>query len=256
MVLNFFMKNIKMIKRKYFAAFALTALAVASSQAANINVTVLNLTGGTYFTPLFAAAHPPSVKLFTLGAPASPEMRSICEVGIFDPMATLVKAAGAQTAENFNTGPLLPATLSKSFDMVTTAANTQLSFATMLIPTNDGFTALDSWTIPSAPGTYTMFLNAYDCGTEANNELINLTMGTVVNVPGIPADPGGKGGKGTGGTGVVPSTPNDQEPNVIHIHPGIVGSINPKGPGPHASELDFRVHRWLNPVARVTVIVK
>ena len=36
----------------------------------------------------------------------------------------------------------------------------------MLIPTNDAFVGMDSIEIPTEPGTYTYYLNAYDAGTD------------------------------------------------------------------------------------------
>ena len=64
---------------------------------------------------------------------------------------------------------------------------------------------------------------------------------------------------GTGGTGVaiqvqggtLTDNANDREGSV-HVHRGIVGDTNPNG---GISDLDSSVHRWLNPVARLTVIV-
>ena len=40
---------------------------------------------------------------------------------------------------------------------------------------------------------------------------------------------------------------------MIHIHRGILGDTNTSG---GVSDLDSRVHRWLNPVARITVTVE
>ena len=51
------------------------------------------------------------------------------------------------------------------------------------------------------------------------------------------------------GTGIMDSSNNEK----VHIHPGVLGDTDMNG---GASDLDSRVHRWLNPVARVTVIVK
>lgn len=62
----------------------------------------------------------------------------------------------------------------------------------------------------------------------------------------IPANPGGNGG--TNGTGVAITEPTQ----VVHIHRGNLGDTNPTG-GP--SDLDSRLHRWLDPVAKVQVTV-
>lgn len=114
----------------------------------------------------------------------------------------------------------------------------------MLLPTNDGFVGLDGQHIPRQPGVYTYYLHGYDAGTEANDELI--TGGGAPGVSGIPADPGGNAG--TGGSGVAGSDHNAH----VHIHRGVVGDMDPAG---GSSDLDAGVHRWQDPVAKVTVTV-
>ena len=63
----------------------------------------------------------------------------------------------------------------------------------------------------------------------------------------MPADPGGLAG--TGGTGAAMA---DANPNV-HIHRNTLGDTDNAG---GVSDLDSRVHRWLNPVVRVIVTVR
>ena len=115
----------------------------------------------------------------------------------------------------------------------------------MLLPTNDGFVGLDTYRIPAVGESSVVFARAYDAGTEANDEIING--GGALGVPGIPADPSGNGG--AGGTGVGGgSLP---ESNVVHVHRGIVGDLNPAG---GVSDLHSGIHNWDGPVARITVI--
>lgn len=129
--------------------------------------------------------------------------------------------------------------------MLDTQAMTHLSVVAMVLPTNDAFIGLDAWEIPTTAGTYTLNLNAYDAGTEANDEIING--GGMPGAPGIPAAPGGDGG--TNGTGVMDTSSNTN----VHIHPGVLGDTDTAG---GMSDVDSRIHRWLNPVARVVVVVK
>ncbi len=98
--------------------------------------------------------------------------------------------------------------------------------------------------MPSKPGVYTYYLNGYDAGTEANDELV--TGGGAPGVRGIPGDPGGH--SGTGGSGVI-----DHEINpVVHVHPNNLGDFdNTTG----ISDLNSRVHRWLNPVAELEITI-
>ncbi len=125
-----------------------------------------------------------------------------------------------------------------------TGTNSYLSLVAMLLPTNDGFVGLDGWEIPSTAGTYTVMLNAYDAGTEANDEIING--GGAPGVPGIPAAPAGNGGMNA--TGVTSSESN----MLIHIHRGNLGDDDLMA---GISDLDNTVHRWLNPIAKLTVVV-
>ena len=144
-----------------------------------------------------------------------------------------------------NTSPLAPgATVSvTTFD---TGSNTELTLAGMILPSNDGFAGLDAWTIPTTAGTYTIMINAYDAGTEANDELLTPMSGAP-GVLGIPAAPGMD--SGTGGTGVTLEETNQ----TVHIHRGVIGDTSDLD---GASDLDSRIHRWLNPVAKVVVTVQ
>ena len=115
----------------------------------------------------------------------------------------------------------------------------------MLLPTNDGFVGLDALKVPRWRGTYTYYVKGYDAGTEANDEIING--GGAPDTPGIPADPGGNSGSGaTGAAG-------DDHNTTVHIHRSTLGDTDLSG---GISDLDSRVHRWLNPVARVVIKVK
>ncbi len=104
----------------------------------------------------------------------------------------------------------------------------------MLLPSNDGFVGLDSLTLPTGPGKYVYYLNGYDAGTEANNELINSINGSVPGVAGIPTDP--SRAAGAGGSGVTGIETNPR----VHIHPVNLGDTNPTG---GVSDLASTEHR-------------
>ena len=110
------------------------------------------------------------------------------------------------------------------------------------------FAGLDAWTIPETAGTYTLYLNAYDAGSEANDEILGVEGSGATGVAGIPANPSGVG-SGTNGTGAAEADTN----TTVHIHRGVLGDTDPDG---GASDLDSRIHRWLNPVAKVVVTVQ
>lgn len=221
-----------------------TALGSAPVLAEDVTVEVYNLTHAIYFTPLLVAAHSSEARMFEVGTAASTSLQAMAEGGSIDGLATDLQALGANIVANPAGGLLAPGE-SAIAALDPTRRNRRLSLVGMLLPTNDGFVGLDSLVIPRDPGTYTFYLNAYDAGTEANDEIING--GGAPGVPGIPADPGGNGGSGA--TGVSTTEHN----HMVHIHRGIFGDTDAAG---GMSDLDSRVHRWDNPVAKVVVTVK
>ena len=154
-----------------------------------------------------------------------------------------VESAGGDYVANPAGGLLAPGA-STSTSVPVEDHNRNLSIVGMLLPTNDGFAGLDSAWVPRRPGTYTYYLNGYDAGTEANDELI--TGGGAPGVPGIPAAPGEDAG--SGGTGAAGPDSNPY----VHIHRGVLGDTDLAG---GISDLDSRIHRWLNPVARIVIHV-
>ncbi|WDD98502.1 spondin domain-containing protein [Thalassomonas actiniarum] len=231
---------------KLKSLFAVAALAAGSSavHAQDLNITVTNLTQAIYFTPLITAAHTADNQMFSTGSAASAQLQAMAEGGDISGLSTLLTGVNADVNENPAGGLLAPA-MSTSFMLTNSENNDYLSLTAMILPSNDGFVGLDSWMIPEEAGTYTIYLNAYDAGTEANNELVVEGSGAP-GVAGIPAAPGGDAG--TGGTGVTSSEGN----TMVHIHRGNLGDDNLSG---GSSDLTNNVHRWLNPVAKITVVV-
>lgn len=75
---------------------------------------------------------------------------------------------------------------------------------------------------------------------------MNLNGGGAPGTAGVPADPGGNGGMH--GTGAADADYNTR----VRVHRGVLGDTDPLG---GVSDLDSRVHRWQNPVARVVIRV-
>ena len=225
-----------------FAACAVTSLA---SQAAELDIKLTNLTQGLHFTPILITAHNSDSKLFSVAMPASTALQTMAEGGNLEPLMTEATAANSDMVANPAEGLLAPAS-STMASLSTKDGNNYLSLTAMLLPTNDGFVGLDSWMIPTEAGTYTVYLNAYDAGTEANDELVVEGSG-MPGTPGIPAAPGGNAGMNS--SGVTSSETN----MMVHIHPGNLGDDDLEA---GMSDLDNTVHRWLNPVAKLTVTVK
>jgi len=225
---------------------SVSALIFASSQvqAQDLSITVTNLTQGLHFTPIITAAHVSDDHIFMVGTTATAELQAMAEGGDISSLATMLTNADANNSENPAGGLLAPG-MSTTYMLTNDSANTHLSMTAMILPSNDGFVGLDGWEIPTEAGTYTVMLNAYDAGTEANNELVNG--GGAPGVPGIPAAPGGD--SGTGGTGVTDTESN----TMVHIHRGSLGDDNVSG---GKSDLNNSIHRWLNPVAKLTVTIQ
>ncbi|MDO6836696.1 spondin domain-containing protein [Pseudoalteromonas carrageenovora] len=233
------------MKASAFTIATLLAVASQSTMAAELDVKITNLTKGLYFTPVLITAHDSEDKLFEVATEASSALQAMAEGGDISALVTQASASSSDIVENPAAGLLAPAA-SATAELTTTDGNEYLSVTAMLLPTNDGFVGLDSWKVPTEAGTYTVYLNGYDAGTEANNELVVEGSGAP-GVLGIPAAPGADAG--TAGTGVTMGDTN----TMVHIHPGSLGDDNLEGGN---SDLSNTVHRWLNPVAKLTVTVK
>ncbi len=173
--------------------------------------------------------------MFRTGQAASAELEAMAEGGDISGLASVIGNAGGVVVENPATGILNPG-VATTFSMDSGSFG-YLSLSAMLLPTNDGFVGLDSWKIPTEPGTYKATLRGYDAGTEANDELA----ASMPNPPFLTF--------GTGGSGVETTVTN----TTVHVHPGNLGDSDPAG---GISDLDNTSHRWLNPVATITVVVK
>ncbi len=226
-----------------------SALALASlsgiSHAATWDISILNLTHGNHFTPLMLTAHNNVTHIFEVGEAASVAIEHMAECGH---LAALQAIVGSDTVSNPASGFLAPGAVTNAS---ITTTETHLSIVAMVLPTNDGFVGLDSLAVPEAAGTYTYYLNSYDAGTEGNDEMLRTSgecsyteTGMMPGAPGMDAD--------NGATGVVvPGTP-DSNTN-IHVHRGTLGDATATADG--ASDLVSSIHRWQNPVAKITITV-
>ncbi len=236
--------KIAMNKMSSILSISSLVLISAATQAQDLSITFTNLSQGLYFTPVISAAHAADNHLFMVGETASSELQMMAEGGDISGLASMLSNANANVNENPAAGLLAPG-MSTSYSLTNDSNNTHLSLTNMILPTNDGFVGLDGWKIPTDAGTYTVYLNAYDAGTEANNEMVNG--GGAPGVLGIPADP--SGASGTNGTGVT-----DMENNtMVHIHRGNLGDDDDVAGN---SDLNNTVHRWLNPVAKLTITIQ
>lgn len=185
-------------------------------------ITVTNVTRGQSFTPILVATHKAGVDLFTEGAPASPELAILAEGGDTAPLAAVLGANPNVLDVTTIPGLLAPG------ESVTVQVRTQkgfdhISMAAMLIPTNDGFFALNGIVGPKGKGTLSLESPAYDAGSEPNDELCAHIPGPVCGGEGASPNAGGEG--------------------FVHIHAGIHG----------IGTLPAADRDWRNPVAGIIV---
>src|SRR5687768_1295088 len=163
------------------AAVGLVAAPAAEARRADtFEVTITNLTSGQPLTPPVVATHRGKNELFRVGSEASFEIKEIAENGNNAPLlADLGSDGDVSEALEAPGGPLVPAGKpgSAMFDATTTVTITadrgarRISFASMLICTNDGFTGVNGLKLPRRVGdSVTAAIMGYDAGTEANTE--------------------------------------------------------------------------------------
>ena len=232
-----------------FCACALSLVAVAPATAsadppvATYEVTITNLTSGQPFTQPVVAVHRASTGIFDVGAVASPEIVAVAENGNIGLLQTAL-ANDKHVADQVSaTAPVVPGGLPSSGmfgDQVTLTITGEggagyLSWASMFICTNDGFTGIDSLRLPKAVGdSVEVTTQGYDAGSEINTEDFADIVPPCQGLVGVTTD--------DPGTGV--SNPALAENGVIAHHPGIVGGV----------DLLTGVHGWDDPVAHVEIV--
>ncbi len=211
--------------KKSIISIALAALAGSSAAlAADYEVTITNITSGTVFTPIYVVSHKPGVTLFQLGEQASDELAELAEGGSFASLDTLLKA-DPRVVDSADSGALLLPGEDVTVTVRAPKGKGQVSLAAMMLPTNDGFIALNGVEGPRNKQSVNYRVPGYDAGSEPNDELC-------ISIPG-----GGPCGGGEGGS------PNAGGEGYVHIHSGIhgIGDLTPS-----ASD-------WRNPTAAITI---
>lgn len=186
------------------------------------SVTITNITKGISFTPLLVVSHKPGHPIFELGSPASEELVALAESGNTQPLLDKLVDMGIVYDSGSN-GALLAPGESTTVDVKFTKKFNYVSVASMLLPTNDGFVALNGVKGPKhKKQTKSRMLPGFDAGSENNDELC-------ANIPG----PHCMGGA---------LSPEDGE-GYVYIHNGIQG----------VGDLMSADYDWRNPIAKVTI---
>ena len=238
--------SIRIITVVLVAAFA----SVGASEAAGgggrgertFQVTITNLTAGQPLTPPVLVTHSRKTSVFSVGEPTSMELQQIAENGNNTPLVGVLLADPNVHAVVEGSAPLVPANdpggtpFDSSVVLTITAGKNErfLSFASMLICTNDGFTGLDSLSLPRGKGkSTTVFTAAYDARTEMNTEDFADMVPPCQGLIGVSS--------ADSGTGM--SDPALAEIGIAIPHPGILGG----------EDLLPGVHGWSDPVTRVEI---
>lgn len=205
---------------------SLLAASALQARAQKVQVTITNLSQAETFTPIMVATHKPGVKIFTLGEPASVDLEEVAEAGDISFLETTLSNS-SKVREVSDTGAPLPPGQSVTLTLPAGNGFNAVSIAAMLVPTNDGFFALNGELGPVGyQKSVTYYSPAYDAGTEADDELC-------AHVPG-PADVC---------TGEGFNASRDGDVDFVHIHPGIHG----------VGDLTAATYDWRNPVAKIVI---
>lgn len=208
-----------------FMAATLAASTLLSSKVfadgASYAVTITNLTRAQVFTPVLVASHRRGVSLFQVGSPASSELAALAEGGDVAPLTASLQASH-KVRDVANSGGLLMPGESVTVNVSASHAG-RISLASMMIPTNDSFIALNSVKAPKGHRKAVYYSAAYDAGSEPNDE-------NCMNIPGPVC--GGEGG-----------SPGADGEGYVHISRGIAG----------IGDLDSTTYDWKNPVAKIVI---
>ena len=205
------------------STFLMPGVVLADYKGRMFEVTVTNISQGEIFTPIMVASHRRGVKLFNLGEKASTELEMLAESGNTQPLTELLVNSG-KALDVVTAADVLHPGQSVTLRVKTNVYNRHVSVASMLVPTNDAFFAVNGVRGPLLYKQRTVLSPAYDAGSETNDELC-------VSIPGPPDICAGEGFNANSGEGYV------------HIHPGIHG----------IGDLNAASHDWRNPVAKITI---
>lgn len=213
----------KLTGAAFAAGLLLTTPLAWASGSPTYHVTITNLTNSIIFTPILVASHRNRADLFDLGTPASDDLAAVAEGGDTSGLEASLNAMSHVVDVQSSGAPLPPG---DSVTVILSASHgaRRISVASMMLPTNDGFIALDGERVPRH-GLATFFSPGYDAGSEPNDELCD-------NIPGPVC--GGAGGS---------PVPDPADEGYVHIHRGTHG----------IGDLEPHIYDWRNPVARITV---
>ena len=213
-----------MSRRKIIPALLAAGLLAGGTQtvqAASYEVSLTNATRGLLFTPRLVVTHSAG-QAFALGQPALSELAALAEGGATQPFEDLLEGFGEIVGSVQTSDAILEAGASETITVTTDDASTKLTLLAMILPSNDGFVALNGVDLP-AQGSLSYDVLVYDAGTETNDESCD-------HIPGPQC-----GGEA--------DSPEDSGEGYVYVHGGIHG----------IGDLSSASYDWRNPAARVTI---
>ena len=218
-------------------ALVLTLVAGPSAAEAHdgfFEVTVTNLTRAQSFTPILAVSHDSESRLVTVGEPASEGLALLAEGGATGTLEAEIRADGDVRDAVTSDGLLGPGE-SVTLRIEAGGRHDHVSVAAMLIPTNDTFMAAAGVRIPAGrrARSVTVWVPAYDAGTEENDQRCASMPGPRCGGEGVSAEPG------------------DGDEGFVHVSRGFhdLGTADADG----GEILGPATYDWRNPVAKVTI---
>jgi len=219
--------------------FAFSPTVAMADKSITYKVTIYNLTAGQPFTPPVVVTHNRRTAIFRIGDQASEGVRSIAENGNNVPLVTALSGDVNVSHIVEGTAPVVPANnpggspfeSSVTFTITTDRKARHLSFVSMLICTNDGFTGINSVRLPKHRKT--VYTAAYETRTERNTEDFADIVPPCQGLIGESSDDMGTGS----------SNPLLAEKGIIIPHVGIIGG----------TDLQPAIHGWSDPVAKVVI---
>ena len=189
-------------------------------------ISITNLSNQT-LAPIVVATHRPGVMpIFVPGEAASNELATLAETGHPQALEVMLRNNPSVLFATHLTGmaTVIAPGETVSGDFVFDYGHTAVSFASMLVSTNDAFVAYSGAKIPMV-GANTYMAHAWDAGSEANTE-------ACTDVPGPPCSEDSGNARVTEGA-----------EGIVLIHRGIhgTGDVSP-------SRYD-----WRGPIAKITV---
>ena len=175
------MRITRSLARLVAFATAVAWLAGAPARAALLQISVTNdqpVNAGFGISPVWVGLHDGTFATFTPGGASSSALQAIAELADTSKMTAAFAGHGSQTT--VGSAPIIPgASATTTLDVANPAADPYLSFASMVVPSNDfffgnpnpkGFQLFGPSGQFIGPTTIQIFgTNVWDAGTEVNN---------------------------------------------------------------------------------------